>query len=46
MEQTKKLNMTAMSEKKNSNTTTNKEDPAWEHKQAIKETGLSIAVNK
>ena len=31
MEQTKKLNMTSMSEKTNSNTTTKKEEPAWEH---------------
>ena len=29
MEQTKKLNMTAMSEKTNSNTTTHKEEPEW-----------------
>ena len=34
MEQTKKLNMTAMSDKTNSNTTAKKEEPAWEHKVA------------
>ena len=45
MEQTKKLNMTAMSEKTNSNTTTKKEEPAWEHKVAMKVSGVSIAVN-
>ena len=36
MEQTKKLNMTAMSDKTNSNTTAKKEEPAWEHKVAMK----------
>ena len=45
MEQTKKLNMTAMSEKTNNNTTTKKEEPAWEHKVAMKVSGVSIAVN-
>ena len=45
MEQTKKLNMTAMSDKTNSNTTTKKEEPAWEHKVAMKVSGVSIAVN-
>ena len=45
MEQTKKLNMTAMSEKTNSNTTAKKEEPAWEHKVAMKVSGVSIAVN-
>ena len=45
MEQTKKLNMTAMSDKTNSNTTAKKEEPAWEHKVAMKVSGVSIAVN-
>ena len=45
MEQTKKLNMTSMSEKTNSNTTAKKEEPAWEHKVAMKVSGVSIAVN-
>ena len=45
MEQTKKLNMTSMSEKTNSNMTTKKEEPAWEHKVAMKVSGVSIAVN-
>ena len=45
MEQTKKLNMTAMSDKTNSNTTDKKEEPAWEHKVAMKVSGVSIAVN-
>ena len=45
MEQTKKLNMTAMSGKTNSNTTAKKEEPAWEHKVAMKVSGVSIAVN-
>ena len=40
MEQTKKLNMTSMSEKTNSNTTTKKEEPAWEHKVAMKVSAL------
>ena len=44
MEQTKKLNMTAMSDKTNSNTTAKKEEPAWEHKVAMKVSGVSIAV--
>ena len=41
MEQTKKLNMTAMSEKTNNNTTTKKEEPAWEHKVAMRYRSLS-----
>ena len=45
MEQTKQLNMTAMSDKTNSNTTAKKEEPAWEHKVAMKVSGVSIAVN-
>ena len=45
MEQTKKINMTAMSDKTNSNTTAKKEEPAWEHKVAMKVSGVSIAVN-
>ena len=45
MEQTKKLNMTAMSDKTNSNTIAKKEEPAWEHKVAMKVSGVSIAVN-
>ena len=45
MEQTKKLNMTAMSDKTNSNMTAKKEEPAWEHKVAMKVSGVSIAVN-
>ena len=45
MEQTKKLNMTSMSDKTNSNTTIKKEEPAWEHKVAMKVSGVSIAVN-
>lgn len=45
MEQTKKLNMTAMSGKTNSNMTAKKEEPAWEHKVAMKVSGVSIAVN-
>ena len=45
MEQTKKLNMTSMSDKTNSNTTAKKEEPAWEHKVAMKVSGVSIAVN-
>ena len=44
MEQTKKINMTAMSDKTNSNTTAKKEEPAWEHKVAMKVSGVSIAV--
>ena len=39
MEQTKKLNMTAMSDKTNSNTTAKKEEPAWEHKVTMKVSG-------
>ena len=31
--------------KANSNTTTKKEEPAWEHKVAMKVSGVSIAVN-
>ena len=44
MEQTRQLNMTAMSAQTNNNTTT-KEEPAWEHKVAMKVSGVSIAVN-
>ena len=44
MEQTKKLNMTAMSEKTNSNTTAKKEEPAWEHKVAMKVSGVSLSL--
>ena len=45
MEQTKKLNMASMSSQKNSNIQTEKEEPAWEHKVAMKVSGVSIAVN-
>ena len=34
-----------MSDKTNSNTTAKKEEPAWEHKVAMKVSGVSIAVN-
>lgn len=45
MEQSKKLNMASMSSQKNSNIQTEKEEPAWEHKVAMKVSGVSIAVN-
>ena len=45
MEQTRQLNMTAISAQTESNTTTKKEEPAWENKVAMKVSGVSIAVN-
>ena len=50
MEQTRKISMAAMPTQTDSNTITNhmttkKEEPAWEHKVAMKVSGVSIAVN-
>lgn len=50
MEQTRKISMAAMPTQTDSNTitshmTTKKEEPAWEHKVAMKVSGVSIAVN-
>ena len=50
MEQTRQFNMTPMSEQTNNsitmnNVTVKKEEPAWEHKVAMKVSGVSIAVN-